>query len=242
MGSISFDKDHFGEGASRRAYKAKVTKGTYAGYNKGTELVLKVIKASTCNEGVRLTNEDIRAQRLTARYADTFNSTMRPEKPIYVRVGTLHSSEKEHFDSRGNRTINKGENMLLEQFIHGHWQKFNSNTGWSCQSCQTPDAFSHWTWVHSNGQYLVCDLQGHRGRPGGPKWGPTGSRDYYLFTDPVVMSRTGEFGCTDLGSQGIQDWFARHTCNQYCRSLGVAGNKPRASQAQRRKRMQTSYR
>ncbi|GFH09007.1 alpha-type protein kinase, partial [Haematococcus lacustris] len=25
-------------------------------------------------------------------------------------------------------------------------------------------AFSHWSWVHSSGQYLVCDIQGVGGR------------------------------------------------------------------------------
>lgn len=241
MGSISFDKDHFGEGASRRAYKASVVKGNYAGFKEGSELVLKVIKASSFNEGVRLTNEDIRAQKLTGDYARSWNRKVRPEKPIYVRLGKLHRSEKEHFDSRGNRTINKGENMLLESFIHGEYEKFNSNSGWSSGVGQTPDTFSHWTWVQSDGKHLVCDLQGHRGRPGGPTWNK--STDYYLFTDPVVMSRTEEFGCTDLGTQGINDWFCRHNCNSYCRSLGIAHKRPGSTYSSRRRGVrQTSYR
>eukprot|EP00438_Fugacium_kawagutii_P017562 Skav228550 [mRNA] locus=scaffold1887:586020:586400:- [translate_table: standard] len=109
--------------------------------------------------------------------------------------------------------------------IEGEFEKFNSNSGWSSRSCNLPDALSHWTWVHTGGQMLLCDLQGHRGRPGGPEY--DGSTDYYLFTDPVLMSPTaGKFGCTDLGEQGISSWFDGHRCNDLCRSLGLAGKVP----------------
>jgi len=31
------------------------------------------------------------------------------------------------------------------------------------------------------------------------------------------MSKTGSYGMTDLGNDGIRTFFARHSCNEYCR-------------------------
>ena len=105
--------------------------------------------------------------------------------------------------------------MLVERFIKGRYEKFNSNSGWSSKEAATPDAFSHWTWVASNGQYLICDLQGRR------------NDSNYLLTDPAILSGTYEFGITDLGPSGIRNWFARHECNAYCHSLGITWNRPK---------------
>merc|ERR1719390_317611 len=91
----------------------------------------------------------------------------------------------------GKCYISKGEKVALEQLINGEYEKFNSNSGWSCGNASLPDAFSHWTWVHTGGDMLVCDLQGHRGRPGGPKY--NGEEYYYLLTDPAVCSRDQRF-------------------------------------------------
>lgn len=33
---------------------------------------------------------------------------------------------------------------------------------------------------------------------------------------PAVLSRNGEFGLTDLGQQGIEEWMAAHKCNGLC--------------------------
>lgn len=42
-------------------------------------------------------------------------------------------------------------------------------------------------------------------------------RDGAICTDPVILSRSGRFGPTDLGPAGIFSFFARHRCNSYCR-------------------------
>uniref|UniRef100_A0A7S1DCG5 Alpha-type protein kinase domain-containing protein n=1 Tax=Cyclophora tenuis TaxID=216820 RepID=A0A7S1DCG5_CYCTE len=227
MSTISFDKHPFAEGGSRRAYKGCVVSGNYAGFEEGTQLVLKVIKSSAFREGVRLTEAHLQAQALTRQYALAFNATVRPPSPVYVCVATLLAQSDSNAGSQAM--------MLLEPFLDGEYEKFNSNSGWSSSgsghiddetgdrkdgSDNIPDCFSHWTWVHSHGKHLVCDLKGHRGRPA--------ANGCYLFTDPVVLSqRAGQFGCTDLGQRGIHDWFALHTCNELCHSAGIAKKRPK---------------
>ena len=67
-------------------------------------------------------------------------------------------------------------------------------------------AVSHFSYHISNGQCLLCDLQGGVFNNGA------------VLTDPVVMSVSRSYGPTDLGSEGINSFFASHTCNEFCRS------------------------
>jgi len=114
---------------------------------------------------------------------------------------------------------------MLEREIRGHFQKFNSNNGWTGNEDPILDAFSHWTWTSSNGDFLVCDLQGIRGEPGNIR---LSGRDqhYYMLTDPCINSKEQEFGMNDLGQAGISAFFARHRCNYVCRLFGIDSNRP----------------
>lgn len=219
--AIDHDSDPFSEGATRWAFRARVTKGTYEGYPLGTELVLKVIKNDCYERGIRLTEDDIKAQNLTRAYCELFNEKNYVNKKVYSRVGKLIKATENYYSARGKRNIVKGESMLLEQYIHGEYEKFNSNSGWSRHDISLPNFFSHWSWFESGGAHLVCDLQGHRGRPGGAPYGD--NFDYYLFTDPVVLTNGPplKFGCSDLGKKGILRWFELHKCNKLCTTFGL---------------------
>merc|ERR1712118_7635 len=81
------------------------------------------------------------------------------------------------FDHRGKPVFVKGESVAVEERIHGEFEKFNSNSGWSCGNAKLPDAFSHWTWVATDGERLVCDIQGCRGQN-------------YVLTDQQSAART----------------------------------------------------
>ncbi len=51
----------------------------------------------------------------------------------------------------------------------------------------------------------MCDLQG-------------GIYDVgVVLTDPVILSRTRQYGVTDLGAEGISTFFGTHRCNGFCR-------------------------
>lgn len=97
------------------------------------------------------------------------------------------------------------EEVLLEEFLKGVFIKFNSNTGWSRDDFGlSPSALSHFSWVFSYGQELLCDLQGVK------------LDNDYKFTDPAIHSVQRKYGGTDLGSEGIMLFFLTHKCNSLC--------------------------
>ena len=54
------------------------------------------------------------------------------------------------------------EKCLIEPFIE-KWEKFNSNTGWNKSHLpwdKAMQALSHYSYHITNGQFLMCDLQG----------------------------------------------------------------------------------
>ena len=214
--AFSLEKKPLGAGAMKTCYKVQTSE---SGLGKH---VLKVISPDAYMRGLRITHLDIRMQEKASELVNKFNSEANLNKKAYMHVAILgHMKGMQIME--GN-VINDGELFIVEQMIEGEFEKFNSNTGWS-SGYSLPDALSHWTWVYTGGHILLCDLQGHRGRPGGPTW--RGSTDYYMFTDPALMSlRAGQFGCTDLGAEGISTWFEGHVCNDVCRSLRLAGKVP----------------
>jgi hypothetical protein len=99
---------------------------------------------------------------------------------------------------------------LVEPLLRGRYTKHSNNFGFvSPEDRNTPHAFSHWTWVASGGQLLVCDIQG------------VGD----LYTDPQIHSNAGPqnflYGRGDMGIEGIQRFFASHKCNDLCRWLAL---------------------
>lgn len=220
-GSITVRTTKLGSGAFRNAYKADVDDGTVTGVGKGRTVVVKAIQAKDYNKGVRMGSEDVEAQEVAARYARAFNKAKLCNKDVHFRTGELFKSPKAVYNEKGTCIIARGETLLVEAEVHGEWEKFNSNSGWSSDANSLPGFFSHWTFVHSKGRHLVCDLQGHRGRPGGPTWHK--GTDYYLFTDPVVISLERKFGNTDLGLAGMIRWMSSHNCNALCRAHDLPG-------------------
>ena len=83
-------------------------------------------------------------------------------------------------------------------------------------------AFSHFTYRHTRRKMLVCDLQGVLNNTAADE----GCAGVFELTDPVIHYRsdTGRqqvYGKTDLGSCGINAFFATHKCNDVCRLLGL---------------------
>jgi len=81
---------------------------------------------------------------------------------------------------------------------------------------ELPQCFSHFSFVHSRGKQLVCDLQG--------VWN---ADDGFVLTDPVIhyVSTTGsrrhKNGGTDKGAQGVLSFFKTHECGPLCQELGL---------------------
>ncbi|CAP60193.1 uncharacterized protein PODANS_1_5070 [Podospora anserina S mat+] len=102
----------------------------------------------------------------------------------------------------------RGQTVLVEPFIENH-QMFNSNLGWVTDDRRpwplAMQALSHFRYHITGGQYVLCDLQG-------------GVYSHeVILTDPAIPSHKKEFGMTDLGSDGISNFFRKHVCNGFCR-------------------------
>lgn len=65
---------------------------------------------------------------------------------------------------------------------------------------------SHFSYRVSEGECVLCDLQGGI------------YEDRIILADPASLTRYGNFGETDLGLKGIINFFRLHVCNHYCRS------------------------
>ena len=96
----------------------------------------------------------------------------------------------------------------------------NETTAITIEIDDVPQAFSHFTYEHSRGRKLVCDLQG--------VWNPD---DGFVLTDPVVhyvSTQAGKHknGATDKGLEGVKRFFGTHVCGPLCRKMGLAPRTP----------------
>ncbi|CAG8510604.1 11371_t:CDS:2 [Dentiscutata heterogama] len=91
------------------------------------------------------------------------------------------------------------------------FKRFNTNSGIITLSRPTLEAFAHFTYEHTKGYLVVCDLQGVE------------LDDNFLLTDPAIHCVDySRFGHTNLGRKGIEMCFlANHTCNEVCKKLGL---------------------
>eukprot|EP01006_Ploeotia_vitrea_P050638 TRINITY_DN67480_c2_g1_i2.p1 TRINITY_DN67480_c2_g1~~TRINITY_DN67480_c2_g1_i2.p1 ORF type:complete len:544 (+),score=59.80 TRINITY_DN67480_c2_g1_i2:48-1679(+) len=140
---------------------------------------------------------DAEMQSLCKYFSHEFNK-QQPPKPIdFVEAWILQRID------HPNKPI-----MACEMYLPGKYVKHSNNYGWcSPEDRNTPHAFSHFTYEHSNGTYLVVDIQGVDD----------------LYTDPQIHSKDQRgFGKGNVGSKGIQEFFRTHLCNTVCEHLGIA--------------------
>lgn len=119
--------------------------------------------------------QDIQGARKAAEFVRDFNHYLYRQGEaacmIYMNMPEVWTG------TSGTLTGKKG---LVEPYIAGRYQKFNSNSGWSNDDHPLMAALSHYSWYASKGKYVLCDLQG------------SGDEDHYLLTDPAVLSTTAE--------------------------------------------------
>lgn len=189
-----YELDHpFAQGAFRW-----VAKGTYTvGHRQGEPCVCKWFKTGGVMES-HFYDSDLEASNEAIRLITKWNAKHFIDRMVQVNLPEVWTFVSGQWD---------GRKVLQEPFI-SNYQKFNSNTGWADDSIpwsRVMQALSHFTFHTSNGETLLCDLQGGVYSNG------------VVLTDPVVMSKTCRYGPTDLGPRGISSFFSSHVCNEYCR-------------------------
>ncbi|KAF9111038.1 hypothetical protein BGX27_005473, partial [Mortierella sp. AM989] len=181
---------------ARGAFK-KVHKGTYTeGERTGQSCVCKIFISGSVYKHSYFQHEMDVVQKAT-EIVRMYNELGLVNKKIIINQPGIWV-----FEGRDN------ELALIEPMID-NFEKFNSNSGWTQDTTswgQVMQALTHFSYHQSGGQFTLCDLQGGV------------YTDGIILTDPVVMSRDQRFGPTDLGGNGIESFFSRHVCNNYCRS------------------------
>ena len=108
--------------------------------------------------------------------------------------------------------IPKDATVAVQRYVEGTYDKFIGNAGWVNEDLPTnvPPAFAHYSYHITDGEMLVCDLQGAR------------NTDAYILSDPAIHHATrgpNYYGITDLGNAGIQEFFRTHKCSRLCESF-----------------------
>eukprot|EP00933_Yihiella_yeosuensis_P072221 TRINITY_DN80563_c0_g1_i1.p1 TRINITY_DN80563_c0_g1~~TRINITY_DN80563_c0_g1_i1.p1 ORF type:complete len:268 (-),score=29.02 TRINITY_DN80563_c0_g1_i1:252-1055(-) len=185
---------YLASGAHRHVYKGIYKKGP----RKGQYGVKKKFKTGRVFEK-KFFEKDIQAVDAAGEVIEAFNGRRISNYRVYLNRPEVWKEVEP--DRHGRRS-----KSLVEPFIEGSYRKFNSNTGYADDGYVTMQALSHFSYHYTNGKQLLCDLQG-------------GKQDgCYVLTDPVICSEDEQFGVTDLGRAGIQNFFFYHRCNKLCRS------------------------
>lgn len=139
---------------------------------------------------------DVLMQTFCSKWSDLYNSFNPPKKITFLPSFVLELTD------RGATPVVCGG----EPFIEGDYKKFNNNSGYvnSDAARNTPQAFSHFSLVHSNQELVIIDIQG--------------VNDFY--TDPQIHTKSGKgFGEGNLGKDGIYQFVKSHQCNPLCTYL-----------------------
>ena len=192
--------DIYAKGRFKEVYKCRYANGVRAGH----PAVAKFAKNQYVGEDI-FWQDDIEAVDKAAGIIDKFNNYLarRLQQSVEVLMST----------ARVWRMENDNCKHLVEPLINSKFVKFNSNTGRE-KNDDICKALSHYSYVMTGGQLLLCDLQG------GTWWSKDSDGEetqYYILTDPAIHSANGpEFGATDLGQDGIDNFMYHHECGDYC--------------------------
>jgi len=194
---------YLASGTFRDVYLVTYTKGP----RKNQQGVYKLFKNAR-EEGLIL--EDLRAVQEAGRIIKAFNE-------YNVLISTMSSqSARRRVYLNQPEVCRLGERLVLvEPLIDGTYAKFNSNSGWVNEGYNMMQALSHFSYHYTNGQHLLCDLQGG------------GYDTHYILTDPAVLSVDKKFGSTDGGRPMMENFFAHHVCNEYCHRSWQRMQKPK---------------
>ncbi len=153
------------------------------------------------------TKSSLEVHRIAKSLAEEFNKeNMSPRKLEFVDIADCYEVK-----ILGAKDAKEGTNLavIIEDFIHGDFEKWSNNYGYISGCSNTIAAFMHWTFIKTEGKMMVADMQGVK----------TGST--YILTDPAILSNTTDhiYGKSDTGAEGMALFFANHHCSWMCIDL-----------------------
>ncbi|GFH26289.1 alpha-type protein kinase [Haematococcus lacustris] len=191
---------HFATGSTRLAYRATASSPAAATSLPSGPLVVKAAQ-DTSDQELELQAPYFACLHTAQSAAQAFPRLPAATTPKFVDCQLLRCS------TEGSQRF-----LAVEQLLEGAYIKYNGNKGYVAplpddaqgrERHELAQAFSHWSWVHSGGRELVCDIQG-------------------------VNSVAVKYGHKDMGAEGITAFFESHRCNGYCHALTISNNRPTA--------------
>jgi hypothetical protein len=210
---VKVNGNFFSSGTFRYAYYGEIIREDNR--QKVDDIVVKVPK----RHGVEISwISDLSATRKLEEIVGTFTAE------VLGRVGVRKISVNPYYVLKINADLGyylaKVQGRLREIDIWAEhklpgFTKFNSNSGWCDNAFTSVQAFSHYSWIKSNGSYIINDIQGWYDGQG------------YILTDPSISSVNQAYGESDLGVIGILKFMYHHECNEFCKKFNLPDNSTR---------------
>ena len=162
-----------------------------------------------------LWKSDIKCFDLIGEMIRDWNDVNKDKRSKVIQVNREKITFHEHsnIDDLLYYKLNIKENDMIsiERYLYGNFVKFNSNSGWINEDIKDSDdnkyiqAFCHFTYDKSDGNYIVCDIDGII------------YDNKIVINMPCILSKTGDkYGTKDIGNNYLLNFFTNHKCNKYC--------------------------
>lgn len=210
----SFDPYPFKAGSKKLAYLGYLNG---SGPLKGEKCVVKTIRNGS------LTRHDLLLETKIAKIANetaSFYNDFRQDGSHRINFNHPIVTEIDQMSDclcladvlgKPKKKIKELDYVSIELYIKGRFEDFEY--GWvPKEELLVPEAFSHFSWCRSEGDFLISNLQGVK------------TKSAYHFTGPVIHSQENEYGSSDMGLKGMKGFFKLHECNQICRGWPRLGD------------------
>lgn len=152
--------------------------------------------------------DDVVCQMQAGLYVNLFNQALKMFE-LDLRIYFLNAAFMLLYNSQGEVE----DWMNIEPFVDGEFIKLTSNYDFcDPRGKNVSTSFTHFTYVQSGYQMMVCDLQG---------WLPSGTQNLIYLTDPQFHTDSGDSSPFDFGQEGIKLFFdvVHPECNEICQIL-----------------------
>lgn len=105
-----------------------------------------------------------------------------------------------------DKQLAETEHVLIEELIEGEFRTFIDSNGAICQESEFLNTFIHYSYVESNGDLVLSNIEGVE------------SDTNMKLSAATIHSRNRTFGSRDQGVQGILNVFRNHECNNTCKT------------------------
>lgn len=210
---FNISKDLLGEGAFRRAYKARTN-------DKELSAFTWVVKEYTTNalEVISETKQSVEAhtRKVVQMHclAQNFANQLRQE----IEKANLQESFGPTLKYGNIYLGKKGEEYVtVEEYVEGKFDKYINNDGKLCYCghkiiSEKAECLAHYSYEKSNHELMLLDIQGC---------------GYRLFDPEIASAKLVDdedneilFTAGNLSKEAISTFFKEHVCNYYCDQLG----------------------